>query len=80
MLNDDHDDWTDERENSSSAQDLEMQRLLAELDRKAKKAAHYLELEGFIEKTETPDIYKYTPEGYVLVKQQHKKMQENGLL
>jgi predicted transcriptional regulator len=77
------DDWFDdenEDEQSLAPQQLEMQKLLRQLELKSKNMFRYLITEGFIEKTDRPDEYKYTPEGFVLAQQQYKKMREEGLL
>lgn len=75
------DDWfDDEKETDNQQQQLEMQKLLMQLELKAKNMFRYLVTEGFIEKTDRPDEYKYTPEGFVLAQQQYKKMREEGLL
>lgn len=78
------DDWFDDeeeqRDNEHMSQQLEMQKLLKQLELKSKNMFRYLITEGFIEKTDRPDEYKYTPEGFVLAQQQYKKMREEGLL
>lgn len=76
------DDWFDDEdeEQSLAPQQLEMQKLLRQLELKSKNMFRYLITEGFIEKTDRPDEYKYTPEGFVLAQRQYKKMQEEGLL
>lgn len=78
------DDWFDDEKEKTdgqpSQQELEMQKLLMQLELKAKNMFRYLVTEGFIEKTERPNEYKYTPEGFVLAQRQYKKMQEEGLL
>jgi len=76
------DDWFDDEdeEQSLAPQQLEMQKLLRQLELKSKNMFRYLITEGFIEKTDRPDEYKYTPEGFVLAQQQYKKMREEGLL
>jgi predicted transcriptional regulator len=75
------DDWFDDEEEEPQAQQqLEMQKLLGQLELKAKNMFRYLLTEGFIEKTDRPDEYKYTPEGFVLAQRQYKKMREEGLL
>lgn len=77
------DDWfddEDEDEQPLAQQQLEMQKLLKQLELKSKNMFRYLITEGFIEKTDRPDEYKYTPEGFVLAQQQYKKMREEGLL
>jgi predicted transcriptional regulator len=78
------DDWFDDeeeqRDNEHMSQQLEMQKLLKQLELKSKNMFRYLVTEGFIEKTDRPDEYKYTPEGFVLAQQQYKKMREEGLL
>ena len=61
-------------------QPQQIQKLLAEMELKAKKAMDYLVTEGFLEPTDTPGEYKYTPEGLVLAQQQYKQMKEDGLI
>jgi|LauGreDrversion4_2_1035121.scaffolds.fasta_scaffold36265_2 hypothetical protein len=80
MLDDDeHDRWSEE-EDSQNEEALEVQKMLAAVDLLAKKAMRYLELEGFVERTDTPGVYKYTPEGLVLARKQYKEMKDQGLL
>jgi len=78
------DEWHDEDENDrnepTSRQQIEMQKLLGQLEIKSKNMFRYLLTEGFIEKTDRPDEYQYTPEGFVLAMQQYKKLREEGLL
>lgn len=62
---------------SSNVNDAEVQRLLAELQRKAANCMRYLVLEGFLEPSETPGEYKYTPEGLVLAQQAYRKLQQS---
>jgi predicted transcriptional regulator len=69
-----------EREPAQPPAQLEMQKLLRQLELKSKNMFRYLITEGFIEKTDRPNEYKYTPEGFVLAQQQYKKMREEGLL
>lgn len=52
----------------------QIQKMLSEMEKKAKKQMRYLELEGFVEKTDVPGVYKYTPEGLVLAREKYKKM------
>jgi len=81
MHDDDEDDWLEKNEdNLPKNQNSEIQKLLAEMESKAKKAMHYLVLEGFVEPMGTPGLYKYTPEGAILAQQQYKKMQDEGLI
>ena len=83
MSEDEHENWSeDESPEEAEHEDnesMEIQRLLSEMEVKAKKAIHYLLLEGFIEKTEISGVYKYTPEGLVLARQQYKQMKDEGL-
>jgi predicted transcriptional regulator len=59
---------------------VEIQKLFSEIERRAKKSMEYLVMEGFIEKTSSPGVYTYTPEGLVLAQQQYKKLKEEGPL
>lgn len=77
-------DWQDdtpqdERE-QQNPQQAEIQRLLQEIEKKAKNAMRYLLLEGFLETTDTPGEYKYTPEGLVLAQIEYKRLKTNGLI
>jgi hypothetical protein len=47
---------------------------------KAKKSMHYLVLEGFVEPTDDPNLFKYTPEGFVMAQKEYKKLKDQGLL
>lgn len=73
---DDHDDDCAEHD----PRQLEIQKLLYEMAEKAKKTMHYLILEGFIEPTDDPQTFKYTPEGFVLAQEEYKKLKKEGLL
>ena len=70
----------EEKKQPLDKQQLEIQRLFASLEAKAKKSMQYLVTEGFLEPTSDPEVYKYTPEGLVLAKRQYKKLQQDGLL
>ena len=48
------------------------------MEEKHKKMIDYMEKEGFIEKTEIPGVFKYTPEGLVLMQEQYRKFKKNG--
>jgi predicted transcriptional regulator len=76
---DEHDRWSED-EDTQDEEALEVQKMLAAVDLLAKKAMRYLELEGFVERTDTPGVYKYTPEGLVLARKQYKEMKDQGLL
>jgi hypothetical protein len=78
--NEDAEDESDMHQNPERQQHIEIQKLFSEMEKKAKKSMRYLELEGFVEKTDTPGVYKYTPEGLFLAQQQYKKMQDDGLI
>ena len=80
MSDDKHDDWSEEDDVQGEEEALDVQKILAAVDLKAKKAMRYLELEGFVERTSTPGAYKYTPEGLVLARKQYKQMKDQGLL
>ena len=82
MSHDEEDDWDesevpeDHTERAMQGYQEQIQKMLAEMEKKAEKAMRYLELEGFVEKTDIPGAYKYTPEGLVLAREQYKKMKE----
>ena len=76
---DEHNRWSED-EDTQEEEALEVQKMLAAVDQMAKKAMRYLELEGFVERTSTPGVYKYTPEGLVLARKQYKEMKDQGLL
>lgn len=78
----DDDLWSDDEDDSSQTESKqrEIQKLLSEMMVKAKKTMHYLVLEGFIEPTEDPNLFKYTPEGFVMAQKEYKKLKEQGLL
>jgi hypothetical protein len=80
MREENHEDWDEAEDQNHKDLSQEIQKLLTELEVKAKKAMNYLVLEGFVERTDDPNVFKYTPEGLVLAQQQHKKMLEDGLL
>jgi len=79
MDEEDQDNW-DDKPQEHNQQHEQIQKLFAEMELKAKKAMQYLVTEGFLEPTDTPGRYKYTPEGLVLAQQQYKQMKEDGLL
>jgi predicted transcriptional regulator len=80
-MDDEYPDWSEEnREPCEKQKSVEIQKLFAEMERKAQKMMNYLVLEGFLEAASAPGIYKYTPEGLVMAQQQYKKMQDEGLL
>lgn len=54
-----------------------IQAMLREMEKKAKQRLNYLELEGFVEKTNIPGVYEYTPEGLVAIREQYKKILED---
>jgi hypothetical protein len=74
----DESDWNEE--DDVHQRQLEIQKLFRLMEDKAKSAMNYLVLEGFVEPTETPGEYEYTPEGLVLAQQKYKKMRDEGLL
>ena len=75
-------DWSDQNESNASEdrRQLEIQKMFMAMERKAKNHLNYMLLEGFIERTDEPDVYKYTPEGLVLAHQKYKKLRDEGLL
>jgi len=83
-MRDNSDNWYNDEDGDARRHDdpqqLEMQKLLGELERKSKNMFRYLITEGFIEKTDKPHEYKYTPEGFVLAQQQYKQLRKEGLL
>ena len=48
------------------------------MQKKEKNSLDYMEKEGFIEKTDIPGVFKYTPEGLVIMQEQYKKFKKNG--
>jgi predicted transcriptional regulator len=76
---DDH-DWENEKPEVSKHSSEEINKLFAEMERKAKKSLHYLILEGFIKPTDIKGVYEYTPEGLVLAQQQYKRMRDDGMI
>lgn len=79
----DDDLWNDGDEDESSqaeSKQREIQKLLSEMMVKAKKTMHYLVLEGFVEPTDDPNLFKYTPEGFVMAQKEYKKLKEQGLI
>lgn len=83
MYEDEQENWSEENGSNNepfNKQQVEIQKLFAEIERVSARAMRYLVLEGFLEPTDKPGVYKYTPEGLVLANQQHKKMRDEGLL
>lgn len=79
----DEEEWFEEDNRDpepANKQQLEIQKLFASLEAKAKNSMKYLITEGFLEPTDDPQVFKYTPEGLVLAKMQYKKLQEDGLI
>jgi len=83
-MHEENEDWYEEDEpRNASKQEPnseEVQKMLLEIDRKTKNHIRYLILEGFIETTDNPKVFKYTPEGLVMVSAQYKKLKEEGLI
>lgn len=77
-----HDNYDEESEDDAPLENQEeflkerIHSMLREMEKKAKQRLNYLELEGFIQKTDIPGLYEYTPEGIVAVREQYKKMTE----
>lgn len=76
------DDSWDGREGAPEPESEELvkkriQDMLREMEKKAKQRLNYLELEGFVEKTNIPGVYEYTPEGLVAIREQYKKILED---
>jgi hypothetical protein len=63
--------------NSEELLKKRIHKMLQEMEQKAKKRLNYLELEGFVQKTEIPGVYEYTPEGLVAIREQYKKISED---
>jgi hypothetical protein len=80
--NDDDDDEYDEEKDmpGETNKQREIQKLFAEMMLKARKTMHYLVLEGFVEPTDDPNIFKHTPEGFVIAQQEYKKLKDQGLI
>lgn len=76
------DDLWDDRKKEPKPESDELvkkriQDMLREMEKKAKQRLNYLELEGFVEKTNIPGVYEYTPEGLVAIREQYKKILED---
>lgn len=69
-----------QEDNMSDKQKLQIQRLFSEIEARAKKSIDYMVAEGFLDRTEDPGVFKYTPEGLFLAQQQYKQMKKDGLL
>jgi hypothetical protein len=54
----------------------DMLKFLKKIERYQKKMIHYFELEGFIEKTDIPGVYKCTPEGIATMERMY--IEEQG--
>jgi predicted transcriptional regulator len=86
MANREEYDWDDDDEEDESDEEEidqaghEIQKILKEISRVSRKHIEYLLLEGFIEPTDDPHVFKYTPEGLVLAQQKYEKLREEGLL
>lgn len=78
MSEENNNPWSDEGPSEST--NLEMQKILNEMQKRADTAMRYLLAEGFVESTDNPGVFKYTPEGYVLAQQQYKALKQQGLL
>lgn len=72
MNNDDNESWA---ENNPNEQIEQIQKLINELNFRARKSVDYLVDEGFLERTDDPNVFKYTPEGLVLAQMEMKKLQ-----
>jgi hypothetical protein len=77
---DDNDNYDEDTMSGGENKQREIQKLFAEMMVKAKKTMHYLVLEGFVEPTDDPNIFKYTPEGFVMAQKEYKKLKDQGLL
>lgn len=79
----DDDDSFDDESLEKSQQELRdrqhkaIQKMFADMEKRAKKSIQYLIMEGFVVPTEVPGVYEYTPEGLVLAQQKYKKMLED---
>ncbi len=69
-----------DNESKMSRREAEIQKMFEALEKRARKRTDYLLAEGFIETTDVPGVYKYTPEGLVLVHQHYKKLRDEGML
>jgi hypothetical protein len=68
----------DERRQSlHDKQHKAIQKMFADMEKRAKKSIQYLIMEGFVVPTEIPGVYEYTPEGLVLAQQKYKKLLED---
>ena len=75
------DDWEDDEEiPHEDPRNIEIQKMFAAIEKKAKAHINYMLLEGFIEPTSERGVYKYTPEGLVLAHQQYKSLKQQGLI
>jgi hypothetical protein len=73
--------WDDEdADEEVDSKQQEIQKLFSEMAAKAKNSMRYMLLEGFVEPTEDPAVYKYTPEGFVMAHQEYKRLKDSGLL
>lgn len=78
--------WSDDdgdedlSESNNESRQREIQKLFAEMMVKAKKSMHYLLLEGFVEPTDDPNLFKYTPEGFVMAQKEYRKLKDQGLM
>jgi hypothetical protein len=70
--------WSDEQPDDEAK--LNMQKMLNELQKRTDTAMKYLLAEGFVEASDTPGVFKYTPEGYVLAQQQYEALKKQGLI
>lgn len=68
-----------ENDQMPDKQMMEIQKMFSEIEARATKAMNYLVAEGFLERTDDPYVYRYTPEGLVMAHQQYKKIKEKGI-
>ena len=80
MKDHENEDWNNE-ENADQESDLDMSAIMSmlkQIEKRSKNTMNYFIKEGFIEVTEDPNVYKYTPEGLVLLQEKYKQIQKNG--
>ena len=73
----DYRDLTPEEENYKMSEQA-IQKFFEYMEKKHMKMVEYMEQEGFIERTDQPGVFKYTPEGLVVIQEHYKKLKNNG--
>lgn len=76
----DYQDSTPEEDNNDvqKLSEKAIQQFFLYMEMKHRKMIDYMEQEGFIERTEEPGVFKYTPEGLVVIQEHYKKIKKNG--